>query len=230
MTNDSIEALIDLLNARVPPTRARDRIFIRPMTDEVDFAHVWHEEPRGGIGLEGSYEFYFIKDGSQQYVAAVLDMHSDLHAFTKEAHRKGGHISRALNSVILPKFWQEGRKTQKVTYQDQEAAPRLLQRLGFTATGPGAAEKDLSVYANVPKIAVRRQPLDAAEYKAMKIDIDRAKLYLKMVKERLQLAYGDLDDEICLDELIYGHIGKLDDRILNVIQRHAFMSTLRPKT
>lgn len=229
MTHDSLEELIDLLNSKAS-NRVRDRIFLSPLSGRVDFARVWFEEPRGGIANEGSYEIYFIKADAGSYVAAVLDMYSDLHAFTKVAHRAQGHVTRALTEVILPRFWHAGRKTQKVTFEDLEAGERLARKLGFAVVKPGNAEKDLSIYASVPALEPQQRPLSQADFQAMRTDIGRAKLYLKMVKERLELAYGDLGDSApFLDDLIYQEIGCLDDRILSFMEvRHRNLGFPRP--
>jgi hypothetical protein len=47
---------------------------------------------------------------------------------------------------------------------------------------------------------------------------NRAKLYLKMVKQRLETALGSCD-ELCLNELIYDDVGNLDGRIHAFIMR-----------
>jgi len=145
MTHEGIERLIDLMN-QPHPNAQRDRIFVAAVSETVDFAKVWHEEPSGDIGNEGAYPFYFIKDERGVYVAAVLDMGSDLHAVAKVADRGRGYVSGALDAVILPKFWQEGRKVQRVTFEDLEKGRRFATKLGFTLTSATEAQKDLSVY------------------------------------------------------------------------------------
>ena len=101
MTNESIERLIDALNAH----EMRDRIFRASLSASVEYAKVWLNEPKGVAGNEGSYEFFFIKNETGVYVAAVLDMYNDLHVFVKEAYRRKGYLTRSLseNSLIPAK-------------------------------------------------------------------------------------------------------------------------------
>jgi len=215
MTHEGIERLIDLMN-QPHPNAQRDRIFVAAVSETVDFAKVWHEEPSGDIGNEGAYPFYFIKDERGVYVAAVLDMGSDLHAVAKVADRGRGYVSGALDAVILPKFWQEGRKVQRVTFEDLEKGRRFATKLGFTLTSATEAQKDLSVYEARAPIELKPRAFNERDIQIMKRHIGRAKLYLKMVKQQLELAYGPAD-RLCLDDLIYRDVGDLDDAILNFV-------------
>jgi len=215
MTHEGIERLIDLMN-QPHPNAPRDRIFVAAMSETIDFAYVWTHEPRGDIALESAYPFYFIKDGRGIYVAAVLDMGSDLHAVAKVADRGRGYVSRALDEVILPKFWQEGRKVQRVTFEDFGKGRRFAAKLGFTLTSATEAQKDLSVYEARAPIELKPRAFNERDIQIMRRHIGRAKLYLMMVKQQLELAYGPAD-RLCLDELIYGDVGNLDDEILNFV-------------
>jgi len=215
MTHESIEQLIDLMN-QPHHNLQRDRIFVASVSDTVDFAYVWNEEPRGNIANEGPYPFYFIKGPRDTYVAAVLDMDSDLHAVAKAVERGRGYVSRALEEVILPKFWQEGRKVQRVTFEDLEKGRRFAAKLGFTLIADSEAQKDLSVYEGRPRIGLQPRAFNVRDVEIMRRHIGRAKLYLMMVKQQLEIAYGPAD-RLCLDELIYGDVGNLDDEILNFV-------------
>jgi hypothetical protein len=217
MTHESIEALIHLLNQTGSRDRQRDRMFVSALNEWVDFVIVWREEPRGGIAGERSARFYFIKDNGQ-YVAVVYDMDDDLHAVTLPSHRGRGLVTKALDDVILPKLWHEGRGRQTVTFENHDAGARFARRLGFVVTEPGKAEKDLSVYASRPPVVPIKRPLSRSELSALRIDIARAKLYVTMVKERLDLAYGDTAD-LYLDEIIYEELGTLDDQCEDFMER-----------
>jgi hypothetical protein len=185
-----------------------------------EFARVWLEEPRGGIANEGSLPFYFIKNGEGFYVGAILDMHNDLHAAVKKEHRGSNHLYNALNEVIFPELFQNKRGTQRVTFENSKVAEYFVRRFGFKMTAPLAAEKDLSIYSAIPTIESRGLTPTEADVRAMELHIGRAKLYLKMVKERIEAAFGDCD-ELHLDELVYDKVGNLDDRI------YAFMARRR---
>jgi hypothetical protein len=196
VTHQGIEELIDALNAGA----LRGRIFLSTLSERVDFARVWLNEPRGDIVNEGSDQYYFIKNAAGVYIAAVLDMQNDLHAVVKKEHRGRDDLYAAMNEVILPKLYQDGRATQKATFEEAKVAEYFVKRFGFRMTGPGTAEKDLSVYSGGPKIDLKGFALSYEDVRAMELNIRRATLYLKMARERLEMAYPDWDD---------GHVDRL---------------------
>lgn len=208
MTDENIERLIDALNAH----EMRDRIFLAALSEHVDFAKVWI----GSVGNENSYDFFFIKSNDGTYVAAVLDMTRDLHVFVKETHRKQGHLCRAMKDVILPKLYQDGRKHQTVTFDNPGIGAYCERRWGFRVTGDKSAELDLSTFAAHPSIAAKGYNLSREDFSEIKVKINQARVCLTMVKEQLQVAYGDCDD-VYLDQLI-SDIFPLDDDILALIE------------
>ena len=212
MTDENIERLIDALNAH----EMRDRIFLAALTEHVDVAKVWMEQPQGRAGNEGSDDYFFIKNGEGTYVAAVLDMNHDLHVFVKKTHRKQGHLSQAIRTVILPKLYQDGRKHQKITFEDPEIGAYCERRWGFRVISDTSAELDLSIFATCPSIAAEGYKLSREDFSEMKVKINKARLYLTMVKEQLQVAFGHCDG-VYIDQLIYD-ISPLDDDILALIE------------
>jgi hypothetical protein len=194
MTHEGIEKLIDALNAG----ELRGRIFLSKLSERVDFARVWPKDPQGNIAGEGSDQYYFIKNAA----GAVYDMGNDLHVVIKPEYRGQGDLHAAMNEVILPKLFQDGRAAQPVTFNEAKVAEYFVRRFGFKMTGPDTAEKDLCVYANAPKISLKGFALSYEDVRAMELNIQRATLYLKMVKERLKTAYPDWHDPL-VDELIH---------------------------
>ncbi|MBU1364092.1 MAG: hypothetical protein KKE51_09760 [Gammaproteobacteria bacterium] len=190
MTHDSIEQLIDLLNKG----ELSDRVFVAALTEVVHFAKVWMEEPKGGIAGEGSYEFFFITNGSPLYVAAVLDMVNDLHVFVKNDHRGKGYLTKAMHEGVLPWLYQSGRKKQRVTFEESKVLDYCVRNWGFSKTGDFEAKKDLSIYSKVPKITLNHQGLSWDAVGEIRRKMDRAKLYLQMVREQVQMAYGDCNE------------------------------------
>jgi hypothetical protein len=134
MTHELIESIID----SVSDPAARNRIFMRPLRDNVWTAHVWLNEPQGFCGQDG-YKFYFIYNESD-CVAAVFVMGTcDLHCFVKESFRRNGIMSRALKDIILPHLFLDGRCKQKVTFIDSTARG-LVEKIGFHIIDDTSAE------------------------------------------------------------------------------------------
>jgi hypothetical protein len=198
MTNDSIECLIDALNAN----EMADLIFKTSLSLNVDYAKVWTEEPKGLHRDEG-YEFFFIKNETGVYVAAVLDMYNDLHVFVKKAYRKQGYLSKAMNEIILPKLHQGGRIKQMITFcRFSEMASYVDKNWGFSIIDNSSAEKDLSIFSDVPQIEAKPQNLTSEDFSQIKVKINKAKGYIAMIKAQLEMAYGECN-ETYLQSTIY---------------------------
>ena len=212
MTNEDIEKLIDSINNEA----ANDSIFLSVLSQTVDFAKVWTKLPEENIGNESSYPFYFIKSEEGNYVGAVSDMGNDLHVYVKTEHRKKGYLSRAISEVILPHLFQVGREKQRITFIDPTMGEYVKRNWGFTITGDGAAEKDLSCYKGMPTISHKPRKITYDEFKLIKKKIDRARLYIIMASEHVESMFGKHNDA-GLSE--YAHdILYLDDEVLNYIE------------
>ena len=212
MTHDTIEELIDALNRG----KRGNRIFLAHLSDNVDFAKVWLEDPVGGVASEGSYNFFFIKNEDALYIGAVLDMDNDLHVFVKESFRKRGYLTSAINEVILPKLYQSGREKQRVTFEDPNFADYCVRNWGFSLSGEREAEKDLSVFAHLPKIVANGNPITIENFEGIRANINRASLYLTMIQEQLEMSYGD-SNGLYIEGLI-SNISSLDDDIEDFIE------------
>jgi hypothetical protein len=208
MTDEDIEQLIDALNRG----EMREYVFRTCLSSNVDFAKVWCRDPVGGIMNEGSYDFFFIKNENGKYIGAVSDMHNDLHAFVKKLSRKRGYLKKAMDEIILPKLYQSGRKKQRVTFEDPSMGDYCVKHLGFTLTGSFEAEKDLSVYSDVLKIVGCGTGLSKEEFRDIHIKIGRAKLYLSMICEQLEMGYNSEYDSSHIFE-IKRQLGRLENEI-----------------
>jgi hypothetical protein len=69
MRHEAIEKLIDALNEG----QMRDRVFQSTLSDKVDFALVWTDDPRGNLVNEGAYKFYFGKNTTAGRLLAAKD-------------------------------------------------------------------------------------------------------------------------------------------------------------
>ncbi len=111
MTESEIRKYIDRLNNG----KASESIFTRPISKTVEVAKVWPEQPKmidSIIGNFCSYRFFFIKNESDKYIGAVLDMYQDLHWYIIPKSRKQGYLTTALKESILPYLFYDEREVQ----------------------------------------------------------------------------------------------------------------------
>jgi len=116
MTEREIRKYIDRLNNG----KASESIFTRPISKTVEVAKVWPEQPKmtdSIIGNFGSYRFFFIKNESDKYIGAVLDMYQDLHWYIVPKSRKQGYLTTALKESILPYLFYDEREVQRITIE-----------------------------------------------------------------------------------------------------------------
>ena len=212
MTNENIESYIDSLNRN----EFSNYIFRSMLSDNVDFSKVWAEVPKGNVANEGSYNFYFIKNDDGVYVAAVLDMYSDLHIFVKSEHRKQGHLSSAINSVILPHIGQTGRKKQVITFEDPSIGEYCVRNWKFSMVSESSAEKSLDCYQEMEKIPCKGYKLSSSDFEEIKIKIRKAKLYISMVKEQLESSLCKIEDTDV--DFIEQDLFNLEDNVLTLIK------------
>ena len=139
MTEEEIKSYIERLNSK----NARESIFLRQISHNVEVARVWEKEPILDNNLTigtPSYKFFFIKNPAGKYVGAVLDMYRDLHVYVLEEERKKGFLSNALRESILPYlFYNEDteREVQRITLThgngklNYKNSRKVAERLGF---------------------------------------------------------------------------------------------------
>lgn len=191
MKDQDIENLIDSLNN----TTINEKVFISPLSKTVDLAKVWRKEPEDERSSYSSLWFYFIKNDNGEYVAAVYDMgQEDLHVFVKETHRKKGHLSRAIHTVIMPHLYQSGRDKQFITFSDSEIGEYVVRNWSFEIVSEGCAYKDLSCYVNSEKIVVELRKTTTEEVEMIKKRINIARLHLKMASEHMESICGEGND------------------------------------
>jgi len=214
MTDNEIENYIDLLNNN----EFSDFIFRSILSEYVDFAKVWAKEPQGNVANEGSYDFYFIKNNDHKYVAAVFDMHSDLHVFVKQEYRKKGHLSRAINEAILPHLASIGRENQIVTFNDPSTGEYCVKNWGFILLDQSTAEISLTSFnSNSPHIH-KGYKLSYSDFESMKPKIGKARLYITMVKEQLEASIGKMNNSDI--DYLENELRDLESYVFDLIEEH----------
>lgn len=137
MTEREIRKYIDQLNNE----KSNESIFTRQISENVDVAKVWTEQPKmtdSIVGNFGSYRFFFIKDEENKYVGAVLDMCQDLHWYIVPKSRKKGYLTTSLKEAILPYLFYDERENQRITIEKNSVenylnSKSVALKLGFKA-------------------------------------------------------------------------------------------------
>jgi hypothetical protein len=215
MTNSSLNKLIDKLNSG----KMRYLFTFINLSDTVQFAKVWFQEPKGETAYESAHDFFFIKNQDGLYVAVVFDMKNDLHVYVKKPYRKHGHLSNAMNNLIFPWLYQNGRINQNITFRDSRVRKYFAKYWLFTVVNfeSKSAEIDLSGFSSISEIIPKRVHLTFDDFKNVKIKINRARMYLEMIKEQLEAAYrncGNTYIEDSIEELLW-----LDDKVQDFIEK-----------
>ncbi len=149
MTEKDIRKYIDRLNTG----KADESIFTRQISPNVVVAKVWPEQPKpsdGIIGNFGSYRFFFIKDISNKYIGAVLDMYRDLHWYIMPKYRKKGYLTKVLREAVLPYIFYDDRESQRTTIERGAIGEEnylnsisVATRLGFKSVNDSESEFEL---------------------------------------------------------------------------------------
>jgi RimJ/RimL family protein N-acetyltransferase len=149
MRDREIRKYIDRLNNG----NSSESIFARQISKSVDVAKVWTEQPKitdNIIGNFGSYRLFFVKNETDLYVGAVLDMYHDLHWYIVPEHRKKGYLTKALRESILPYLFYDEREIQKITIEKDSIGEKnylnsrnVALKLGFKPINDFESEFEL---------------------------------------------------------------------------------------
>jgi RimJ/RimL family protein N-acetyltransferase len=188
--NETLNSLIESLNKN----QYQEDIFLKSLSDDVDFAFVWVDENLNKLKKSfHPYKMYFIKNKKKQYVGAVLDMggDNDLHWFVVTKYRKRGYLTNALINTILPHLFLD-RKEQKISIdksqlseQDALNSIKVAEKVGFTIL---EADDENDIYESHEK--------SKFEYLLLK---NKVKKFVKILnshtlqKERLKLLLARID-------------------------------------
>lgn len=135
MKDNTIKRLLGQLNG----TDSKYGIFLRPVSETVDFGKVWLDKPKMADDLivdDQPYKFYFIKNQEGVYVGAVYDMINDLHWYVLPAFRKKGILIKALTSFILPHLFLS-RQEQRISIDITVTGKKNAKASSIVATKAG---------------------------------------------------------------------------------------------
>lgn len=188
MTEAKIIKILNQLN-RYP--NLKDCVKLE-LSKNIELAHIWSNN----IHLPQTY--FFIKE-NETYVGAVLDMTTDLHWVILPKYRKKGHLSRALNQVILPYIFEELPRTeQKISIKRYEIGEKNYRDSVRVALGVGFKainEEDFIInYKSIDyediKLDCKYKGLSDFELEKINDEIIKIAKQLNIIGTKIEFAFG----------------------------------------
>ncbi|WKL16838.1 hypothetical protein QYQ99_04715 [Comamonas testosteroni] len=210
MLFDEIENLIDYMNSQ----NKCDFIFKTDLTSSVVYAKVWFEVDDEYADIRKSDDFYFIKNEHGLIIGAVHDMPkiNDLELFVKKNFRGKGYLSKAMNEAILPFLKLNGRKIQRITFEDPQVGEYCKKHFGFKDKEENVLELNLlEIKKEIKNKYKGRIFLD--EVDQIRKRFKKSLIEFKMAKDQIYMSYGY--DVLKIDWL-EEEISKLDDFYLDL--------------
>lgn len=188
MTEKHIIQLINKLN-RIP--NLKDCVKLE-LSKNVELAYIWSNN-------EYLPDSYFLIKENEIYVGAVLDMTIDLHWVILPKYRKKGHLSRALNQVILPYIFEELPRTeQKMSIKRHEIGEKNYKDSVRVALGVGFKpinEEDFVIdyksidYENI-KLDCKYKGVSDFELEKINDEIIQIAKQLNIIGTKVEFAFG----------------------------------------
>lgn len=196
MTDRQIRSLISKMNNH----KTRD-IFVRPLCENVDLAKVFRK-PSLAANFEPPHTFYFIKNETGTYVAAVLQMSTNLHWFVVPHHRGKGILTKALKEAILNHLCRDRNDIEisiNPTGDYFEASEKVALSVGFKKVGDSdryVLNEENCTFLNVDGFdtAISTQRFDEIRF-----ELSRIYNSLQRIESEIQmkLDHTDFCEEIC---------------------------------
>lgn len=126
MSEKQLNKILNDLNKNI--AKIKKLMFIRPLSESVEYAKFWDEEPLTQLKKYSCYipyRCYLIKDDGKNYVGIVLDMSQDLHWYVKKEYRGKGYLTKSLNEIILPHLL-DIREEQQITISKNEIGVQIF--------------------------------------------------------------------------------------------------------
>jgi hypothetical protein len=124
MTNLELEFLIESLNKK----NTGELIFLKPLCGLVEYGKAFALKPNLSLAHYEPQKIYCIRNREGIYVAAVADGGTNLHWLVLKDYRRQGHLSAALQQIIMPHIFQHKRE-QRIIIDEN-----LLDEGSFTAS------------------------------------------------------------------------------------------------
>lgn len=129
MTDKELNQILNKLNKNI--VKAKELIFIRPLSSTVEFAKYFEKKPslRASLDFDSNpYKFYLIKNEEGFYIGIVLDRTHDLHWYIKRPFRGKGYLTRAMKETILTHLFNfNSRDEQEATISEKRIGAKLFK-------------------------------------------------------------------------------------------------------
>ncbi|WP_439881658.1 GNAT family N-acetyltransferase [Pontibacter sp. MBLB2868] len=199
-----------------------DRISTRQIASNVYLAKVWERKPMMNDDHHMlPYEFFFIQNQEGKYVAAILNMGSDLHWYVASKHRGKGYLSTALQEAVLPFIFQM-KDEQRITInqnasgeKNYRSSRKVAEAAGFKAINHQATEfilhKDDFDWRS-DKLHEHNSGVSEQRIKDLRKRVRYASALLLQVSNELEMKFGDDDGmKDVIEELDTYHMSKIED-------------------
>jgi hypothetical protein len=187
----SEENIIQLVNKLNRNPNLKDCIKLE-LSKNVELAYIWSNN----LYLP---DLYFLIKENQTYVGAVFDMRNDLHWVILPKYRKKGHLSTALNQVILPYIFEELPRTeQKISIKRREIGEKNYRNSVRVALGVGfkAINEEVFVidyksidYENI-KLDYKYKGISDFELEKINDEIFQIAKQLNIIGTKIEFAFG----------------------------------------
>lgn len=218
MTEREIRKYIDRLNKG----KGQESIFTRSISETVEVAKVWFEQPKTSdsvIGNFSPYRFFFIKNTLGIYIGAVLDMDSDLHWYIIPKERKQGYLTKSLKETILPYLFYE-RENQRVTIgegigeKNCNNSKKVALNLGFKSNNLEQSEFLLNKSEfdwGSENLNESVKVIGDERIEILRKRISYASKILLKISDELQMAYDDDKELSQVSEEVNKYTWKIED-------------------
>lgn len=193
------DKLLKLLINRLNNGNSKALFHLHSLTNKVVFGKVWLKKPKNIIGSDGPFNFYFIKNENETYVATILDMNSDLHWFVMPKYRGNGYLTKALQEVILFHLFQN-RQEQRITIKERDigiknfrASENVAKKVGFVKVGESESHEyilTIEKYKTDKFINGQNIEISHTRFEELRNQINYIANSLWVVQTEIEMKYG----------------------------------------